>query len=197
MDFFNAFEREAALMSSVEMQDAFSRLLAGEIIQPGKFSTKIIKTLGNFDSNIAQLFQKFCSIYSLPSLEYVRMSAEARANIDNSGIAITLGTGAGQNGPSLYGFSLPMLNRLAEYGLIHSEFGFRVSLNISSITNTTLVAPLRVGTRLYGLVGETSEIIDKARFSGPMLTSTGLQLYDVIPHVQNAQYVADLTAHLS
>lgn len=60
-DWLNTFESEACQKSSEEMQERFARVLAGEIKNPGTFSIRAIKLLGEIDSDIASIFRTFCS----------------------------------------------------------------------------------------------------------------------------------------
>ena len=43
------------------MQILFGRILAGEIKQPGLYSIKTLKDLGELDQKVAQLFKRLCS----------------------------------------------------------------------------------------------------------------------------------------
>ena len=60
-DWLDNFETEARQKSTEEMQLRFGRILAGEIRQPGSYSIKAVKLLGEIDQNTAILFKKFCS----------------------------------------------------------------------------------------------------------------------------------------
>ena len=61
-DWFNVFEKEASQKSTEDMQLRFAEVLAGEILSPGSHSIKAVKALGNMDQNIAELFQRLCSM---------------------------------------------------------------------------------------------------------------------------------------
>ena len=61
-DWFNIFEKEASQKSDEDMQRRFAEVLAGEILSPGFHSIKAVKALGNMDQNIAELFQRVCSM---------------------------------------------------------------------------------------------------------------------------------------
>ena len=61
-DWLNRFRDVACLKSSEDAQEYFSKVLAGEIQNPGSFSSKALTTLADMDENVAQLFQTFCSL---------------------------------------------------------------------------------------------------------------------------------------
>ncbi|MDE0012889.1 MAG: DUF2806 domain-containing protein [Candidatus Poribacteria bacterium] len=61
-DWLNNFETQARQVSTEDMRLRFGRLLAGEIEKPGSYSIKAVKTLGELDQNVANLFKKLCSL---------------------------------------------------------------------------------------------------------------------------------------
>ena len=60
-DWLNSFETEARQKSTEDMQLRFGRILAGEIRQPGSYSIKAVKALGELDEKAAALFKYLCS----------------------------------------------------------------------------------------------------------------------------------------
>lgn len=61
-DWLNRFKDVACLKSSEEAQEYFSKLLAGEICNPGSFSPKALTTLADMDQTVALYFKAFCSL---------------------------------------------------------------------------------------------------------------------------------------
>ena len=61
-DWLNAFETEARLKSTEEVQAFFGKVLAWEIRKPGSYSTRAIKILGSLDQNIANQFARLGSM---------------------------------------------------------------------------------------------------------------------------------------
>src|SRR6266404_4841979 len=61
-DWLNAFESEAAQMSSEQMQRLFGEILAGEIRRPASYSIKTIKLMAQLDNRAAALFSLLCSL---------------------------------------------------------------------------------------------------------------------------------------
>src|SRR5258705_13301622 len=61
-DWLNAFESEAAQLSSEQMQRLFGKILAGEIRRPTSYSIKTLKLMAQLDNQAATLFKRFCSL---------------------------------------------------------------------------------------------------------------------------------------
>ena len=61
-DWLNNLENEARSKSTEDMQRHFGRILAGEIRQPGSYSIKAVKLLGELNQDTAALFKKLCSM---------------------------------------------------------------------------------------------------------------------------------------
>src|SRR5262249_4367582 len=61
-DWLNVFENEGAQLSSDEMQRLFSKILAGEIRNPGTFSIKTVRLVAQLDNRAAHLFRILCSL---------------------------------------------------------------------------------------------------------------------------------------
>ena len=100
-DWLNAFETEARLKSTEEMQAYFAKVLAGEIKKPGTYSTRTLKILGSLDRNVASLFLRLCSM-CISQFQDMRVPS--------------LGGNAGNNSLRKYGLDFDALNLLNEHG---------------------------------------------------------------------------------
>ena len=111
-DWLNAFEGEAAQLSSDQMQRLFGRILAGEIRRPTSNSIKTIKLMSQLDNRAATLFSLLCSL-------------SISTGVPNHGIidarVVSMGN-AGSNSLQAYGLGFDALNILHEYGLIIPDF---------------------------------------------------------------------------
>lgn len=56
------FQNVAKIKSSEEMRIVFSKILANEIIKPGSYSLRTLNVTSQLDKDIADIFQKICSI---------------------------------------------------------------------------------------------------------------------------------------
>jgi len=61
-DWFTTFTQLAEDISNKSMQDLWAKILAGEIIQPGSFSTKTLKIFREMSITDAKLLAKACSL---------------------------------------------------------------------------------------------------------------------------------------
>jgi hypothetical protein len=59
-DWLATFFERASLISDVEMQSAWSRILAGEVNQPGSFSRRTLQVVSNLEKNDAHLITSLC-----------------------------------------------------------------------------------------------------------------------------------------
>ena len=68
-DWITNFFEKARLISDVEMQDLWSKILAGEANSPGTYSKRTVNSLGSLDKSDAYLFQSLCGFgWSIGSL---------------------------------------------------------------------------------------------------------------------------------
>jgi len=100
-DWFNTFTQLAEDVSNKTMQDLWAKILAGEISQPGSFSTKTLKIFREMSIADAKLLAKACSL----------------AVSDNAKRNIRIISGAYQT-PSLFNF----FNKLREQSIPLSQF---------------------------------------------------------------------------
>ncbi len=113
-DWFNAFEKEANQKSDKDMQHRFGRVLAGEVANPGSYSIRAVKTLGELDLKAARLFETLCSLCIVLGDPMQGQVIDARVS--------SLGGDANANTLRGYGLAFCDLNILNEYGLITSEY---------------------------------------------------------------------------
>ena len=112
-DWTARFFREVQDVSSEEIQSLWSRVLAGQVREPGTTSMRTLDILKDVDVTTARLFWRFCSaaVY-LKGREGEILDARVPS----------LGGNAGQNAIAKFGFDFGQLNRLNENGLIISDY---------------------------------------------------------------------------
>jgi hypothetical protein len=59
-DWITNFFDKSRIVSDADMQELWSRVLAGEVNEPGKFAKRTVNLLGDFDKNDAELFTTLC-----------------------------------------------------------------------------------------------------------------------------------------
>lgn len=196
-DWLDNFETEARQKSTEEMQLRFGRILAGEIRQPGSYSIKAVKLLGEIDQNTAILFKKFCSacvvvgVLGIPNGEQV---FDARVP--------SLGGSLGSNALSKYGFSLDQLNILNEYSLITSGDVPLYDYNLVSVYDYNLCIEYEDNPKLlpfqhqgkYWILSPTPERDNTPEFrlSGVMLSRIGRELFHIVDQDPMPEYTEDL-----
>ena len=106
------FRKEVEGLGDEDMKEAFSRVLAGEIEQPGSFSIHTLRTLGTLDQHTAELFRKAASIalvmFSVHDAPYARLfglSSDFQANMLEP-----------------YGLDYEFLTILTEKGLLQGDY---------------------------------------------------------------------------
>jgi hypothetical protein len=149
-DWIINFFDKSRLISDEQMQTLWSRLLAGEANQPGKFSKRTIDMLASLDKSDAELFSKICSFV---------------ANIDGlTPLIYNTDAPIYKN----YGVNFDSLIHLENIGLIHynslrgySQVGLSKSVYVSYFDKCFHVSlqndsenEIRLGSVLFSQVGE-------------------------------------------
>ena len=169
-DWLNAFETEARQKSTEEMQALFGRILAGEIRQPGSYSTKAVKILGGLDQSVANHFLRLCSM-GISLFGNVMVSA--------------LGEDAGRNALREYGLDFRTLNLLNEHGLIIPDFNaqwkYEFCQAVPGEGRQAALAPFIYQGRHWVLMPVPNDEIGKTlTISGVALTLAGSELFRIV-----------------
>lgn len=188
-DWLNAFERDAILMSSEEMQLLFGKILAGEIREPGSFSKRTVALMAEVGPKQAALFQRFCSMTT--ELGRVDHSVDARV--------ISIGEGLATNELSKYGLSYSALCELTEYGLVSTEYSSSAKYG-TAIANEEgrVVYSVQFGSKHHALQLKDESQRDAKRdftVSGAMLTAAGKELLQIVDRQVNSEYFDELVKY--
>ena len=185
-DWLNNFENEARQKSSEEMQLRFGRILAGEIKNPGSYSIRAVKILGELNQNDATLFRKLCSICVILEIPTAGHILDVRVP--------SLGGNAGTNSLSKYGLGFDQLNILSEYGLIISDYNswFNYQLCIAN-EDLPVVIPFRHQGRGWVLLPSPEQEKGKEfRLSGVKFSRVGRELFSIVDQDSMGDYTDDL-----
>ncbi|HEX8279725.1 MAG TPA: DUF2806 domain-containing protein [Segetibacter sp.] len=189
-DWLNTFEEEASSKSSEEMQLLFGRILAGEIQKPKSFSIKTLKLIGELDSTVAALFQRFCSLsVSIKIPNYHILDARV----------VSLGGNAAQNSLREFGLGFDKLNILQEYGLIISDYNsyFDYKLSIVNKGNRVLLPLIYQNTKMALLT--TVERSEEAPLNlhGVALSGAGKELLGIVDVEHDEKYTSALVKYFA
>ena len=169
-DWLNAFETEARLKNSEEMQAYFGKVLAGEIRKPGTYSTRTVRILGSLDQNVATLFLRLCSI-CISQFQDMRVPS--------------LGGSAGNNALEEYGLNFSALNLLNEHGLVISDYNswreYKTTLPVQATGKHTVFLPFGFQGKHWILMPASSGKTGKnLRIHGVALTRSGMELSRIV-----------------
>ena len=203
----NIFETEARPQSTEEGQLLFGRILAGEIKNPGSYSTLALKTLGELDQSIAVLFKKLCSACAIMEFPLTKHIAgmkgldprhDPKKNVCDMRVP-SLGGDPGQDDLSKYGLGFSELNILNEYRLIISSYNTSYEYNL--FLNKENVLPIlsfrhqRKDWILLPLPGW-----DKSqgfKWSGVALSRVGRELFHIVDQDPMPEYTEDLKKYFA
>ena len=221
-DWLNTFEEEARQISTEEMQTLFGRILAGEIRNPGSYSKRTVKILGDLDQNTAALFKKLCSIcvvleepveirdeslvqiITVPLLDGNPGSTCAILDIPDAKQVLdarvpSLGGNPGSNALIKYGLGFGQLNVLNEYGLIISDYNSWVTYS-PCIRNEDNLVPLPFYYALRQWVLWPSSAWDRTQdfgLGGVALSQAGRELFGVVDLDPVEDYTGELKKFFS
>lgn len=198
----NIFETEARPQTTEEGQLLFGRILAGEIKNPGSYSTLSLKTLGELDQSIAVLFKRLCSacvVMEFPLTKHIAGMKGLDPCCDPKKNAIdmrvpSLGGDPGKNDLSKYGLGFPELNILNEYRLIISSYNSSYEYNL--LLNKENVLPILSfeHQRKDWILLPLPEW-DKSqgfKWSGVALSRVGRELFRIVDQEPMPEYTEDL-----
>ena len=190
-DWFNIFEKEASQKSDENMQRRFAQVLAGEIEKPGSYSIKTVKALGELDQEIAELFQRLCSISVVCEDLVDKRTFDIRVP--------SLDRDPGQNDLEKYGLDFRQISMLIEYDLVVPNFNtWYDSQSCILGEEKNVVDPFRHQGR-YWILKPSPERPESNEFrlGGVQLSYVGFQLFRIIDQIPTQQYTNDLKEYFA
>lgn len=158
-------------VSSAEMQYIWGKILAGEIAAPKSFSLRTLETIRNMSTAEAQVFQKVIPLVVRQGDIYF--------------------ISAGGEIYTKYGVTYSDVLALGECGLINSSGMLTLDLTVSNGKISCIL-----GTEsLIAIKGESEEP-EKIRIMVYALTKVGAELYQVLSHSTNEQYMSELARYI-
>jgi hypothetical protein len=184
-DWLNAFENEAAQMSTEQMQRLFGKILAGEIRRPSSYSIKTIKIMAQLDNQAAALFKLVCSL---------SMSIYYPENHILDARVVSLGGNAAANALAGYGLPFDALNILQEYGLIIADYNSHMSYRSAIARDGKIEVPLVYQKARWGLVPKVDSSPRQHEFNvhGVGLSRCGKEMLSIVDIDSNDEYTIAL-----
>ena len=188
----NIFETEARPRSTEEGQFLFGRILAGEIRNPGSYSIRTIKTLGELNQNTAILFKKLCSACVVLGISNNEHIIDIRVP--------SLGGNAGSNALRKYGLGFDHLNMLNEYDLIISDYNSWCDYKLCTIMNQpnpTFLSFQHQGKSWGLLPSPDQDNTSEFRLSGVALSRIGRELFFIVDQDPMPEYTESLKEYFA
>ncbi len=176
----NIFETEARPQSTEEGRLLFGRILAGEIRNPGSYSIRTLKTLGELDQNAAILFKKLCSL----STGYINLSS---GDISTLRVLTLESNPLSSHTLEKHGLSYNALSTLQECGLVlgsdfsHWQFE-KFPILFRHQSQNWMVSP----------VADNSDENPQLNLFGIQLSLTAHELYSLVDQEAMPEYTEDL-----
>ena len=174
-DWLDMFSRIAETKSNEDVQLFLSRILSGEIRNPGTFCPKTIQTLSLLDQNTAKIFQMFCNV----SFE-ISQIGDAFTCV----ICDPFGS-PGNNELSAIGLNYASLTQLQDAGLIQTSL-----TSWLTIPPQVLELPARIGNSNYSFRITVNTPKEPVKVNIINFTKVGLELRKVIHSSNNPTYNA-------
>ena len=189
----NIFETEARPRSTEEAQLLFGRILAGEIKQPGSYSIKAVKLLGELDQSIAALFKKLCSACIVYGV--FRIPGE---QVFDTRVSSFSGN-AGSNALQKYGLGFDQLNLLNGYDLIISDYNSWFDYNMCIVNqDNPVLLPFQYQGKNWVLSPlPERENKPELRVSGVALSHVGRELFRIVDQDPMPEYTQDLKKYFA
>ena len=186
-DWLNAFETEARLKSTEEMQTLFGKILAGEIRKPGSYSTRTVRILGSLDQSVANHFMTLCSMCISAQFQDIRVPS--------------LGGNASDNALRKYGLDFAALNLLNECGLIIADYNswyeFKPCVPLPGAGEQAVCFPLSYLGKHCILMPLSADKVGKTlRVHGVALTNSGRELFKIVGVRPIEEYSEELAQFL-
>jgi hypothetical protein len=199
-DWLNAFESEAAQMSSEQMQRLFGKILAGEIRRPASYSIKTLKLMAQVDNRAAALFSLLCSLSISLRAPNSNIIIDARlVSLPQPGgpqriiEESLLGGDAASNSLQTYGLGFGALNILQEYGLIISNYNSYMDYRIAVSYDGNISLPMIYQNAKWALVPKVArQISQDFHVHGVGFSESGKELLSIVDIQPNEPYSAAL-----
>lgn len=183
-DWLDSFYSEACKKSTEDMQLRFAKVLSGQITGKNSYSLRCIRRLGDIDSGVANIFQKFCScMVVLRDMKYAYRGCLVHVN-DNHLDPI--------NGLKKYGLGFGELQILTEYELIGPSLN---SITTLENKNGSVFIEHQDKSWLWQSASDNTPL-EKYQVQGTCLSQLGQELATLVENTPQEAYHKDLQKYL-
>ena len=199
-DWIESFRREATDRNQGEMREAFAKILAGEISEPGSFSIRTLRAVGALDQSTATLFRKAASLRVGMEVAITNPRSGSRFHVFDARIP-SLGGNLGQNHLQEDGLDYGRLIELTENGLLHSDYSSWHIYN-SAMPNPTIglkggVVPFVHQGQEWALIPmPTFKAGSELKIHGAKFTTVGQELLHIVDIESNLAFLGKVRAYL-
>lgn len=170
-DWMAFFKGKVDALGTDDVRVLFSKVLAGEVRQPGSFSKKTLSVLAELDQPTAQLFERFCNMTA------VLADADFRIIEPPDG-----------DGLEELGFPFSAIAALADAGLTGSEPSYGSESDFKQ-------ASFEIAGTKFNLTAEGRT--EDLELHGPSLSTSGRQLRSIVALKPDPAYIDKLTKALA
>ena len=191
---FHTLYEEASTVDEEDVQEAFVRILAGELETPGSFSLRTLRVMGAVSRSTAQRFRRVACVS-------IRLTPDGKHIMDARVPAV--GGALGQNCLQGEGLSYDVLTDMTENGLVHSDYGSRHPYGPLGLPSD-IKQPLRSVVQIpFAHQGTMWVLMPKdgpgqarpVQVTGAKLTSCGVELLKIIDIEPLPAFTAKLEGH--
>ena len=191
-DWIEGFRREAVQRSRSEMREAFARILAGEVRQPGTFSIRTLRTVSGMSQATAALFRRAASL---------RVGIEAMATTEGGGQRLMildsrvpgLDGGLGANSLQKEGLGYGQLTELTENGLLHPDyaswFGYEIATPNEKMGGKVPLPLVHQNRRWVLIPIGTANKAEDLKISGAGFTTVGKELLQIVDIEEDSAFL--------
>ena len=197
-DWIEGFRREAVQRSQSEMREAFARILAGELRQPGTFSIQTLRTVSGMSQSTAALFQRAASLRVEIEAMVTDASGEQHLMVLDARVPALDGQ-LGANSLQKEGLGYEQLTKLTENGLLHPDYGSWYGYELATPHEKMggqVPIPLIHQNRKWALIPlRTGKKANNLKISGAGFTTVGRELLQIVDIEEDSAFLNRLQTH--
>ena len=201
-DWIESFRREAADRSQGEMRETFVRILAGEIREPGTFSIRAVRTVGDLSQSTATLFRRAASLRVGVEALVSQGDSAPRFQVLDARIPALDGQ-LGQSHLRDEGLGYDRLIELTENGLLHPDYGshYPYALVIQPPKVRQDLAPLlpvfiHQDQKWRFIPSSTFQAGSDLQIEGAQFTAVGKELLGIVDIERDAAFLDKVRTYL-